>query len=145
MKSIAFAIALTLGGAAVAQTYNDDTGTSTNSNMNTNSNMDMNNNAQTNMTTDMSTTTPSEMAMNGTVGPVVQPGNENPERDARGIPVISAPAIVPPGWNGRPAGAAMGGPLVDPTTGEVIDDTDNYPPCTATVTDNCLQAYAMRR
>lgn len=82
----------------------------------------------------------SNMAM---PGPVVQPGNQNPEEDARGIPVISAAAVVPPGWNGVPA-TGVGGPLVDPTTGEAVNDT-NYPPCTAQRTDNCMQAYTRRR
>jgi hypothetical protein len=36
----------------------------------------------------------------------------------------------------------MGGPLVDPATGETIEGADNsYPPCTANVTDNCIQLY----
>lgn len=72
---------------------------------------------------------------------VVHPSNANPERDARGIAVISDPAIVPDGYNGF-AGTGMGGPLVDPATGETIEAADDsYPPCTATVTDNCVQTY----
>jgi len=72
---------------------------------------------------------------------IVQPSNANPEHDARGIAVISDPAVVPPGFNGF-AGTAMGGPLVDPATGETVEGAEgNYPPCTATVTDNCIQLY----
>lgn len=72
---------------------------------------------------------------------IVQPSNANPERDARGIAVISDPAVVPAGWNGV-TGTAMGGPLLDPATGEAIEaDDDSYPPCTASVTDNCIQTY----
>ena len=72
---------------------------------------------------------------------VVHPSNANPERDARGIAVISDPAIVPDGYNGF-AGTGMGGPLVDPATGETITAADeSYPPCTASVTDNCIQLY----
>jgi hypothetical protein len=72
---------------------------------------------------------------------IVQPSNANPERDARGIAVISDPAVVPDGYNGF-TGTAMGGPLVDPVTGETIDPADSsYPPCTASVTDNCIQLY----
>ena len=63
---------------------------------------------------------------------IVEPSNANPELDARGIAVISAAAFVPAGYNGVPA-EAMGGPL---------EGADNsYPPCTASVTDNCIQLY----
>lgn len=72
-------------------------------------------------------------------GQIVAPGNTNPERDARGIPVISEAAVVPSGWNGM-SGAAVGGPLVDPATGEAGADAD-YPACSRTVTDNCVQRY----
>lgn len=71
---------------------------------------------------------------------IVEPSNANPERDARGIAVISAAAIVPAGWNGTAAGAAMGGPELDAVTGEAIAP-DAYPACTASVTDKCLQTY----
>ena len=62
---------------------------------------------------------------------VIQPSNANPELDARGIPVISDVAYVPPGFNG--VGGAMGGPS------EGTDET--YPPCTRERTDNCIQLY----
>jgi hypothetical protein len=74
---------------------------------------------------------------------VVEPSNANPERDARGIAVISAAAVAPPGWNGVPA-AAMGGPELDPATGEAAAP-ERYPACTATVTDRCLQTYEKGR
>lgn len=74
--------------------------------------------------------------------PIAWPSNADPEISARGIPVISDPAVVPPGWNGVVV-AAVGGPLVDPTTGEAIEaENVTYPPCTAMVTDNCMQWYA---
>jgi hypothetical protein len=77
---------------------------------------------------------------------VVQPSNASPERDARGIAVISASAIVPAGWNGVVGtGEAMGGPLLDPATGEPMADTTAYPACTRTVTDHCLQTYERHR
>ena len=78
---------------------------------------------------------------------IVQPSNANPEHDARGIAVISDPAVVPAGFNGVPATAeGMGGPLVDPVTGETTVAADvSYPNCTAEVTDNCLQAYERGR
>jgi hypothetical protein len=77
-------------------------------------------------------------------GQVVEPSNADPERDARGIAVISAAAIVPAGWNGTAAGAAMGGPELDSVTGEAVAP-DSYPACTATVTDKCLQTYERGR
>lgn len=74
--------------------------------------------------------------------PIAWPSNADPEISARGIPVISDPAVVPPTWNGVVV-TAVGGPLIDPTTGEVIEaENVSYPPCTAMVTDNCVQAYA---
>ena len=127
MKITAFAIALLLGSAASAQTagmaaYQGD-----------------------GMATAAWET--EGAVMPGTIadagGHVVQPGNSDPKRDARGIAVISAPAVVPAGWNGT-AASAMGGPLLDPVTGEAAAEAD-YPACTATVTDNCLQTYEKGR
>lgn len=68
-------------------------------------------------------------------GQTVQPGNENPERDARGIAVVSDPAFVPAGWNGS-SSSAMGGPA---------EGSDSYPACSASVTDNCTQTYERGR
>ena len=49
------------------------------------------------------------------------------------------------GWNGV-TGSAVGGPMVDPATGETIAAADaDYPACSATVTDNCLQTYERGR
>ena len=80
-------------------------------------------------------------------GEVAMPSNAAPERDARGIAVISDPAAVPAGFNGTPSPAdAMGGPLLDPATGEPAVTADPaYPACTRTVTDNCVQTYERRR
>jgi hypothetical protein len=64
-------------------------------------------------------------------GSIVAPSNADPERDARGIAVISDPAYVPPGYNG--IGGAAGGPDEGPA--------ESYPACTADVTDNCIQLY----
>lgn len=72
-----------------------------------------------------------------------QPSNAAPERDARGIPVISDPASVPAGFNAPPG---MGGPMVDasaPPTPQPA--TENYPACSRTVTDNCVQTYERGR
>lgn len=84
------------------------------------------------------------LASADTASAIVQPSNSDPERDARGIAVISAAAVVPPGWNGSAAGEAMGGPLLDPATGEPLAP-DSYPACTASVTDKCLQTYERGR
>lgn len=75
---------------------------------------------------------------------VVQAGNTNPEKDARGITVMSEAANVPAGWNGV-TGSAVGGPLVDASTGQTVSGSDSYPACSATVTDNCLQSYERGR
>jgi hypothetical protein len=83
-------------------------------------------------------------AMPAASGAIVEPGNSDPERDARGIAVISAAAVVPAGWNGTAAGAAMGGPELDAVTGEPVAAAD-YPACTATITDKCLQTYERGR
>ncbi len=80
---------------------------------------------------------------NNGVGMAIQPGNSNPERDARGIAVISAPASVPGGWNGT-AGTAMGGPLLDAGTGASAG-AQSYPACSAAITDNCIQSYERGR
>ena len=72
-----------------------------------------------------------------TTGATVAPGNTNPETDARGIPVISAPAVAPPGWNAPlgQASAPASGPA--PSMGVATD----LPPCSRTVTDRCVQTY----
>jgi hypothetical protein len=92
MKSLIFAAALMIGGAAVAQE-------------------------------------------------TVAPGNTAPERDARGVPVVSDPATAPAGTNApAPTGRAVPAPnqaaafATQPSTGE-------KPPCSRTVTDNCTQTY----
>jgi hypothetical protein len=74
---------------------------------------------------------------------VAQPSNASPELDARGIPVISDPAHVPAGFNSPPG---MGGPMVDPSQPPAPQPaTESYPPCTRTVTDNCVQTYERGR
>jgi hypothetical protein len=83
-------------------------------------------------------------AMPAASGPVVAPSNANPEHDARGIAVISDPAAVPTGWNGL-GGAAVGGPMIDPATGQTVDTGTAYRACTRTVTDNCVQTYEKGR
>ena len=74
---------------------------------------------------------------------VAQPSNASPELDARGIPVISDPATVPAGFNAPPG---MGGPMVDASSPPAPQPaTENYPACSRTVTDNCVQTYERGR
>ena len=137
MKKFAFGFALLLGGAAFAQV--DVTAESTA--------YDGDYTATTAFETEGATSgapLADALAANAASGQLVQPSNADPERDARGIAVISAAAIVPAGWNGTAAGAAMGGPELDPVTGEPVAARD-YPACTATVTDKCLQTYERGR
>ena len=121
MKTAIFAIALLSGTAALAQTDAakpmDDTAVT------------------------MTTASPVS------TGAVALPSNAAPERDARGIAVISDAAAVPAGYNGTPnVMNGMGGPLVDPAdtsaTGDAAATPDaSYPACSRSVTDNCLQTY----
>lgn len=131
MKTAAFTIALLIGGAAFAQTddivltaYEGD-GIAT-------------------ATWETEGTIASGNTVAVSSGETAAPSNANPERDARGIAVISDAAIVPAGWNGT-AGSAMGGPELDPVTGEPVAEQEVYPACTATVTDNCVQTYERGR
>ncbi len=74
----------------------------------------------------------------------VAPGNSEPERDARNIPVVSDPATAPAGTNAPvPPGPVTINPnqaaafATQPSTGE-------KPPCSRTITDNCTQTYERR-
>ena len=131
MKKAFIAAALLISGAAVAQEYPVTTTTTT--------------------TTDGTVIESTETVATPTAvvtpasGAIVAPSNANPEHDARGIAVISDPAVVPAGFNGVTA-TAMGGPLLDPVTGEeIVAAETSYPNCTAEITDNCLQAYERGR
>lgn len=66
------------------------------------------------------------------------PGNTSPEHDARGIPVISDPAQVPAGWNEPPRPGGTGAP---PSATPAPMGAEDHPPCSRTVTDNCVQTY----
>jgi hypothetical protein len=175
MRTAAFAIALLLSGTALAQTSTTTqpdvdvdaaTGTTTttpdaDATATTPTTTDADATATTSTTTDADATATTTGTSDGTgtgtgtmtmagnmpaaSGQVVQPSNAAPKRDARGIAVISDPAVVPAGFNGT-TGTGMGGPLVDPATGNTVTGADAaHPPCTATVTDNCVQTYERRR
>jgi hypothetical protein len=115
MKSIIFAAALMAGSSALAQE-------------------DM-----TTMVDEAKPVATEAYAMPSLLAAVQQPGNANPESDARGIAVISDPAMIPAGYNGT-ASTGVGGPLVDPATDDAAAN-DGYTACTREVTDNCLQTY----
>ena len=71
-----------------------------------------------------------------------------PERDARGIPVVSAPASAPAGANQMtpvPPGAQV---TANPNQAAVFQTqpaAKDYPPCTKEVTDGCVQTYERGR
>jgi hypothetical protein len=95
--------------------------------------------------TPVPSTTPAPVSAVPSTGPIQTADNSTTERDARGIAVLSDPAVVPAGYNGTPA-TGVGGPLVDPATGEAVNPTDTaHPPCTREVTDNCVQTYERGR
>lgn len=83
-----------------------------------------------------------------------------PARDARGIEVVSRPAVPPPGFNATakqedppkvvpPTPINPPGPEIPwPTTGPAWGLGRGYvvlPPCTRTVTDRCVQTYEFAR
>jgi hypothetical protein len=124
MKKAIFALVLLTGGAAIAQTEIKPAANDT--------------------------TAPTAIVVPAG-GQTVMPSNAAPERDARGIAVISDAAVVPPGFNGTPSTmTGVGGPLVETTdtgaTAAAATTPDTtYPACTRTVTDNCLQTYERGR
>jgi cytoskeletal protein RodZ len=75
-----------------------------------------------------------------TTGTMVAPGNMAPERDARGIAVISAEAAAPPGYN-QPAQTGPAGTIQPTPTVSSMGSAGSLPPCSRTVTDRCTQTY----
>ena len=74
----------------------------------------------------------------------VAPANDNPERDARGIPVVSDAATAPAGTNQMvtiPAGATVVASPNQQAAFTTRPADQEYPVCSRTVTDNCVQAY----
>ncbi len=68
-----------------------------------------------------------------------------PERDARGIPVVSSPAEAPAGANqAPPPGAAVPAPNQQAVFAAKPAAAD-YPACSRTVTDGCVQSYERGR
>jgi hypothetical protein len=115
MKTLIFAAALMVGGAAMAQ---DTTGTTGSS---------------------------GGMAATGTpTGAVQAPGNQAPERDARGVPVVSAEAVAPDGYN-MPAQVGPAGTLAPRPAATSMPAAGDMPPCSRKVTDHCTQTYERGR
>lgn len=76
-------------------------------------------------------------------GGTVAAGNTAPELDARGIPVVSADAVAPAGYNQPPTTFPAGTP--PPTVAAPTPTAAGpMPPCTRTVTDHCTQTYERR-
>ena len=146
MKLTIFAAALMLGGAAVAQTTNTQTTTDTTATDTTeeateaDAQTDTTTTTTTTPTTTGTTTTSTSVGTSG--GMTVAPGNTAPERDARGIAVISEPAVSPPGWN-QPAGTPGAAPASGPAPS--MGTAGPLPPCSRTVTDRCTQTYERGR
>ena len=72
----------------------------------------------------------------------VAPSNAAPERDARGIPVVSDAATAPAGTNAPPSGS--GPAVVNPNQSAAFTPqpaAGDSPPCSRTVTDHCVQTY----
>jgi hypothetical protein len=111
MKTALFAAALLMSTAAIAQTTTPDT---------------------------TMTPAPADSA----TSPVAMPDNSAPRIDNNGTPVISDPAPVPQGFNQAPGMNGVGGPYVDPSQPPAPQAaTGDYPPCSRTVTDHCIQTY----
>lgn len=153
MKTAAFAMALLMSGAAIAQTttysttttkpdVDFDVGVQPDGDLDVDADVGTKKKTTLYTTADIGKPIATGFAASGTV---VQASNASPEHDARGIAVISDPAVVPAGWNGT-VSDGTGGPLLDPVTGEAVDgDEAGYPACSVSVTDNCLQTYERGR
>jgi hypothetical protein len=134
MKVLLFAAALMASGAALAQTDPATTDEPT----------------ATTTTTDDTVADPSMTTTNTmtTSTSTVAPSNAAPERDARGIAVISAPAVAPAGTNQAvivPPGAVV---VANPNAAAAFQtqaSTSSYPACTRAVTDHCVQTYERGR
>jgi hypothetical protein len=142
MKLAALTIALLLGGTAIAQTT-DTTTTDATTTSADQATMPDAGTAANGQWSNAATTTAPNATMAG--GQMVAPGNDNPRRDARGIPVISAPAVAPAGYNGTMGtNTGMGGPALD-ASGQPMAASDNLPACSRNVTDHCVQTYERNR
>jgi hypothetical protein len=138
MKTTAFAIALLIGSAAAAQVATTQVTPLPDAMA-----------GQSDIVPPITTTVQTDPAANAAATPtMVAPDNRAPERDARGIAVVSDPATAPAGFNQTPGvPAAMGGPFVEAPADALATRpaSEPYPACSRTVTDNCVQAYERGR
>ena len=154
MKRILFVAALVASTAAVAQNSGTagsmGTGAETTTTTSTDS-MDQNASTGTGtMSTTGTGTTTGDTSMQGSMssggsmgGTTVAPGNAAPERDARGIAVVSDAAMAPPGAN---AGPQVGTSAPNPSAVFATQPSSKeYKACTRTVTDGCVQTYERGR
>jgi hypothetical protein len=93
------------------------------------------------MAQDTTGTTTTTTAATGTVQ---APGNAAPERDARGIAVISAEAAAPAGYN-QPAQTGPAGTITPNQPVTSMGAAGDLPPCSRKVTDHCTQTYERGR
>lgn len=80
-------------------------------------------------------------------GAALAQSNSAPERDARGIPVVSDAATAPAGANqAAPAGATQVVPAANQQAVFASQPSSKeYPICSKTVTDGCVQSYERGR
>ena len=80
--------------------------------------------------------------------PMTTPASTAPARDARGIPVVSNPAEAPPGANQVQTIAPGAVFTPNPNQAQVFTPrpaAGEYPACSRTVTDGCVQSYERGR
>lgn len=146
MRTLIFAAALLAGTAAVAQTYPSTTSTTPPDATATTPTATPESAMTTTTTPDPAATATPAADPTATPPTTVSPGNTAPERDARGIAVVSDPAEAPAGFNAQGVSTGVGGPLVDASQRPAPQPaTESYPACSRTVTDNCVQAYERGR
>ena len=157
MKSLIFAAALGISSVALAQTTDDTqstTGTEETTEGQTTGTEGMATGTGTMDATGTAGTTGADTSMSagggmtaGTMtggGGTVAPGNTNPERDARGIPVVSDAATAPAGANASVQVMPGARVVANPNQAAAFQtqpSTQTYQACTRTVTDNCVQTY----
>ncbi|HWH22391.1 MAG TPA: hypothetical protein VNT25_03740 [Allosphingosinicella sp.] len=153
MKSLIIVAALMVSGAAVAQQtghsgHGKQTATAKQAQAQTN--------RSTNRTTNRGTTQRRANANRATPATPATPGVSpatpaepagGVERDARGIPVVSAQAEAPSGAN-QPVSIPAGAQVVPSPNQRAVfatrQATEEFPPCTAERTDRCVQTYEGR-
>ena len=162
MKSLIFAAALGISSVALAQTTGTtgttDTGTEETTEGQTTGTegttqttgtgtMSTDTSAAGTMTTTTDATASGSMSAGGGMsggGGTVAPGNANPERDARGIAVVSDAATAPAGANAsvqvQPGARVVASPN-QAAAFQTQPSSENYQACTRTITDNCVQTY----